>query len=997
MKEFLKKNQDYVVIGIVSLVAFIIGCLAINVLVSFIIIGIADMVLFVPNMLKKRKEVGKSRHAALKKEKFKIPKDKFNNLKKKDKGQKEKKPKTKKKLWKKLVFIFLVMCIFTIFAFVALCMFIAINAPKFDPNKLYHLESSTLYDRDGKEFAKLGTENRELVTYEDLPEVLINAIVATEDSRFYQHNGVDLPRFTKATVQTLLGSSSAGGASTITMQLVKNHYTSKKQTLMRKFTDIYMAVYEIEKKYTKEEILEFYVNAPYLGGSSYGVEMACQTYFGKSVRDINLAEAALIAGLFQSPGADDPLRHPENAEKRRQIVLKLMERHGYITKEEREAASKITVKKLLKQKDTDENATGVNEYQVFIDMVLEDIEKVDPNGDKGLNPYYNSVDIYTTMDTDKQDYINDIMNGKTWDWQNDKVTAGIAVVDIKNGEVLAIGGGRNKNAERTTNTATQLKKQIGSTAKPLYDYSVGIEYENWSTYEPMTDENITYSDGTALNNWDGSYMGYLTLRKAMAESRNTSAVKAFKKNKPENIRTTVTSLGLHPEEFLHQAHAIGGYNGECPVTMAAAYATFANGGVFNSPHSYTKVVDKNTGKEYKSDYIATSGTWKSEGFVKATSRKVFSEQTAYIMTDMLKSSGKRGLLSHANINGTTYGAKTGTSNFDSATKRKKKLPDNAINDYWVSGTSPDYAVSVWYGYANEGEINSKYHNKFGTTYHERLFQLVGKGMFKKGSSFKNPGGVSKVTVENETYPAQLPSEYTPDSLKITELWKAGTEPTEVSDRFSKLADVTNLNSSVSGNTLTLSWNGIATPSMFDQTKIKELAKNLYETTGWQNSFIAKRNSYNSSNIGSLVYKIYAKKADGSVELIDSTSNTSFEITLNSDSATTYIVKSGYTINSSMDANGVETTISLAGVTDSIELKLNDDESITTPVGTYVEEGIKIYKNGQETSLSPSSTTYINTSTGAPTTLELMNTTPGSYVVEYRYEEKSIKRNVTITK
>ncbi len=958
MKEFINKNKDYIIIGTVSLIAFIIGCLAINFWVSLIIIGLADIILFIPNLMKNRKKVEKGRHAALNKKKAKPKKVKA-----------EKKEKKKKKIWKKLLFIFLILCIFAILAFCAFWAYIVANAPKFKPEELYHQEASTLFDKDGKEFAKLGAENREIISYDDLPEVLIDAIVATEDSRFYQHNGVDLPRFAKATIQTLLGGSNAGGASTLTMQLVKNHYTSTQRSLTRKFTDIYMAVYEVEKKYTKEEILEFYVNAPYLGGGSYGVEQACKTYFGKSAKDINLAEAALIAGLFQSPGGDDPTRHPEKAEKRRQIVLKLMERHGYITKEEKEAASKLTVDKLLVKKDND-NTSDKNEYQGFIDTVVEELN------DDGIDPYKTAYNIYTTMDRDKQNHINDIMNGKTWDWKDDKVTAGIAVVDVNNGELVAIGAGRNKNSERTLNTATQLKKQIGSTAKPIFDYSVGIEYENWSTYEPFSDENITYSDGTSLSNWDGSYMGYLTLRNALAQSRNTSAVKAFKKNKNENIKEVVTKLGLHPDETLHQAHAIGGYGGENVVTMAAAYATFANNGEYNSPHSYTKVVNKNNNEETKKQ---------------VTTNKVFSPQTSYIMTDLLKSSAKVGLGGYSNINGATYGAKTGTSNFSDKDKKNLKLPNSAIADYWVSGTSPDYAISVWYGY----EVpNKEYHNSFGTSYHERLFQKVGKGIFKKNSTFKNPGGVSSVSVENETYPAKLPSEYTPKGLIVTELFKTGTEPTEKSERFSKLANVTNLSSSVSGNELTLSWKAIDTPYALKEDKIKDLAKDLFETSGFQNRFISSRNSYNNNNIGSVVYKIYGKKDDGSLELLDTTSNASITLTVNSSSPTKYVVKTSYTIFTANMSDGVETSVSLNGVTDNIELKLIGDENITTPKGTYEEEGIKVIINSEETTEKASSITYTSVA-GTPSSLEMMNSTPGSYTVTYSYNGKTITRNVTI--
>ena len=177
--------------------------------------------------------------------------------------------------------------------------------------------------------------------------MLLDAIIATEDSRYFQHNGFDLPRFMKASAGQLLGNSDAGGASTLTMQVVKNNFTSTESSgfagIVRKFTDIYMSIFKVEKNYTKEEIIEFYVNAPYLGSGSYGVEQASQTFFGKSVKDLSLVEAATIAGLFQAPGAYDPYVYPEKAQERRDQVLSLMERHGYITSEEKEIAEEIHV------------------------------------------------------------------------------------------------------------------------------------------------------------------------------------------------------------------------------------------------------------------------------------------------------------------------------------------------------------------------------------------------------------------------------------------------------------------------------------------------------------------------------------------------------------------------------------------------------------------------------------------------------------------------------
>ena len=212
--------------------------------------------------------------------------------------KKDKKDKTKKKHKKSfLLSIIAILGILFLTMILAFGLFIIISSPNFDKNLLYKKESTVLYDKDGNEFARIGSENRVLVSYEQLPQVLIDSIIATEDSRFFQHNGFDAARFLKASVGQALGNSSAGGASTLTMQVIKNTYTDKVdhgiKGIVRKFTDIYMAVFKLESAYTKEEIIEFYVNSQWLGydgdlnySGIFGVEQACQYFFGKSLRKI---------------------------------------------------------------------------------------------------------------------------------------------------------------------------------------------------------------------------------------------------------------------------------------------------------------------------------------------------------------------------------------------------------------------------------------------------------------------------------------------------------------------------------------------------------------------------------------------------------------------------------------------------------------------------------------------------------------------------------------
>lgn len=976
MKKFVNDNKDAIIILGVSMVAFIFGCLSIGFLLSILIIGICDGILFVPPLINKIK---KGDLMASKKKKHP-------NVKTKNKSKK--KNNKKMKIFKICLFIFFGLCILAFLGLIGFIYYIKSNAPTFNPENLYKQESSVFYDINGDVYATLGMENRENVTFEELPEVLVNAIVATEDSRFFEHDGVDWARFLKATVLQLLGKSDAGGASTITMQVSKNDITQDKTAtgikgIIRKFTDVYVARSQIEKKYTKEQIMEFYVNSYYLGGGAYGVEQACQTYFGKHVSEINLAEASIIAGLFQLPGAYDPLTHPDKTEIRRKTVLNLMVRHGYITEEEKKAALAIPVEELLvKDKKT---VDGQDVNLAFIDTVIEQL--IDEYGDEAGNPYKNSMEVWTTMDPAKQNHLNKIFSGESWKWENSSVTAGIAALDTKTGAIVAVGAGRNRTA-RSFNTATQTNKQIGSTAKPVYDYGPGIEYENWSTYEPFTDEKYSYSGGKEMNNWDVKYEGFLTSRNALAHSRNVSALKAFQKNKNENIYSFVTGLGLHPEgEPLHESHSIGGYTGESPLSMAAAYAAFANGGYYVEPYSYTKIVYRNTGETVEKEI-------KRE--------KAMSEETAYMVYDMLISTGKYALGNQSNINGATFGAKTGTSNFDTKTMKDKGLPDGAINDYWVTGVSPDYAISLWYGYtkvyqrkdSSRDDYCKNCYNTINEIYHRKLFQAAAKGFFKKGSSISRPAGVVSVTVENETYPAMLPSEYTPKDMKVTELFKKGTEPTEVSNRYSKLSDVTNLTGNVSGNEVTLSWEPIAEPDAINQEKLKE-----YFSKFWKNVNIPlkSRNSYNNKYIGSLVYKIYSVDNDGNLNYVDQTSSNTITFTVNTNSSDTYVVKSSYSIFSSNMSGGTSVTVSLSGVTPTITADmLGTNPYVWT--GSYKEEGVQVFSDSTDVTQQATITTVYKDASGKEikvTDLNKSGTYKAVYTIKYKTFNKTLTRTIVI--
>lgn len=906
MKKFLK-NQDNMIILIVSLVAFVSGCLAKHALLAFIIVVLADIFFFYPEISKL----------------FKGDKNKKIAREVRNAKERIKKIKKKNKITKVLFLLFLFFVLAMIVISFLFAGYIVSHAPKFNPDKLYKSEPSILYDINGKEAIKIGPEMRENLKYDELPEVLVDAIVATEDSKFFQHHGFDLSRFLVASAKQLLRRG-GGGASTLTMQVVKNAYTSNKEVgfktsgkagIIRKFTDIYMAVFQVEKKYTKKEILEFYVNSYYLGNGAYGVEQASHNYFGKDAKDLSLNEAALIAGLFQAPDAYDPYQHPDLSEQRRNQVLKLMKRHGYISDSEYNAAIKTKVKDMLVNQDGNKSNNS-SEWQAFIDLICEELY-----AKYKLDPYTTSMKIYTTLDMDKQKVINDIMDGKTYKWQNDYADAGIVVEDINTGEIVAVGAGRNRTGKKTYNTATMLNKQIGSTAKPLYDYAPGIEFENWSTYTLFDDEPYSYSDGTTILNWDRKYEGKMTLRTAMAHSRNIPALKAFQGNKNSNILKFVQSLGLHPEVndgIVHEAHSIGGYTGENPKVMAAAYAAFGNGGYYIEPHSFRKIIINETNEVIEPEYKKT---------------RVMSEDTAYIMTSLLQSSAQYGLGNQYSIGGAQYGAKTGTSNYDSNTIKRWGFGPDAVNDLWVNGVSPDYAISVWYGYKERNEENKKYTSTSFTIAHRNIFNLVARNVFKKDSKWEMPKGVVEVEVEMGSNPAALASEHTPESSRVKELFKKGTEPTEVSNKYATLPDVTGLKGVVNDSTLTLTWNPV----------------NI---------------SKNDDSVGDLIYKVYSNDNDNLVFVGDANTN-KFEIKVDNNTPATYVVKTSYSNYTNNQSKGASVTVPsltkdklyITLVNTLSEVKVNSNVTLSNNDIKVTNEGndvtsqstIKILVDGKETS------------------------------------------------
>ena len=859
----------------------------------------------------------------------------------------------RKKIINILIIFVLLICITGIAGIGVFFSYVVKQSPEFDVKKLIKSESTILYDSKNNVIAELSTKKRENITYDEMSEVLIDAIVATEDSRFFQHNGVDMARFIKASVGQAVGKSNAGGASTLSMQVIKNSFTSSEASgwegIVRKFTDIYLSVFKLEKNYTKQEIIEFYANNHFLGSNAYGVEQAAKTYFGKKASQLNLAEASLIVGIFKAPTSYNPFNNPEAATARRKTVLNLMYNHGYITKEERDLADSIPVKSLLVDND-DESS----EFQGYIDAVVKEISKK-----YNVNPYNTPMLIYTNMDIKKQTEMNKIFSGESFKWENSYVQAGVAVVDSATGKVQALGSGRNRTGKNGFNFATDMNSQIGSTSKPIIDYAPGMEFLNWSTYTIFDDSKYYYSSGQEMHDSDRKYMGKITLRTALSRSRNIPALKAFQAVRKEigleKYQKFVESFGIKTESYFHEAHSIGSFNGSNPLTMASAYAVFSNGGYYFAPYTVNKVVFRDTGEVIE---------YKSEG------KRIISDSTAFMITDALVTAVQSGLSSGAKIDGYNIAAKTGTTNYTAAVAKEKKLPSDAIPDAWIIGYDSKTVVSVWYGVE---VADSKHYISTKTSGSQRgkLFRAVAKKMMTKGNKFEVPKSVVKVGIEKGSDPAKLASDFTPTDKITYEYFKKGTEPTEKSIKYTSLKNASNLSATynASAMTLTLTWSPSGSVASAEDEK----------------------------NYGKLGYKIY--KNNQYLEFTTATSYTIYNVT---SPEATYKVVTSYKNYSENASKGVTYTYKFENkeiYSPTLKYTSNIYYNVGDTLAMYDKNpsssDIILYLNSNDISSEATITTNITDENGNTYSM-IDSSTPMTYTITYNISHKNYTNTITRT-
>ena len=564
------------------------------------------------------------------------------------------------------------------------------KSPALSESKLVATTSSKIYDNKNELIADLGSERRVNAQSSEIPTDLVNAIVSIEDHRFFNHRGLDTIRIIGAFLRNLKSNSLQGG-STLTQQLIKLTYFSTStadQTISRKAQEAWLAI-QLERKATKQEILTYYVNKVYMSNGNYGMQTAAQNYYGKDLKELSLAQLALLAGMPQAPNQYDPYSHPEEALERRNLVLSEMKGQKYITAEQYESAINTPITDGL------QSLKSTNSYPAHLDNYLKEvINQVEQ--ETGYNLLTTGMDVYTNVDQDAQKRLWDIYNTDQYvSYPDDDMQVASTVIDVSNGNVIAQLGSRHQasNVSFGTNQAVETNRDWGSTMKPITDYAPALEYDIYdSTATTVRDVPYNYpGTNTPVYNWDRGYYGNITLQYALQQSRNVPAVETLNKVGLNRAKNFLNGLGIdYPD--IHYSNAISSnttesskHYGASSEKMAAAYAAFANGGIYHKPMYINKVVFSDGSEKEFSD----SGT------------RAMKETTAYMMTEMLKTVLTSGSGYNAYIPWIPQAGKTGTSNYtDDEIENHIKTRQLVAPDELFTGYTRKYSMAVWTGYTN---------------------------------------------------------------------------------------------------------------------------------------------------------------------------------------------------------------------------------------------------------------------------------------------------------
>lgn len=621
--------------------------------------------------------------------------------------------------------------------------------------------TSIIYDGQSDVVTRLhGVQDRTWVSISELQPSTVYAFISAEDARFFEHEGVDVIRIAGAIVADIKAGSYVQGASTISQQLIKLSHLTSEKTISRKAEEAALA-YEMERQYSKEDILEMYLNYVYFGGGYYGIEAAAEGYFGVHASDLTLDQSAMLAGILKSPSGYAPHINYAASINRRNNILRLMRDYGYITDDEKKQAS---ARRPTILHDKNEEYSGY-----YTDAVTKSAAALmGITVDELIRGGYN---IYSAMDSDIQHYCEEMFkNGELFPAEDSE--AAIVVLEPSTGMVVAMVGGRSYTGGISFNRATDIRRQPGSVIKPVIAYAPAFEYLNYTAADMILDEETTFADYTP-SNYGNKYYGWVTVREAVTKSLNVPAVKTLSAVGVYRAKDFAKRCGIEFDDKDDSlALALGGFTyGVSPLQIAGAYSCFASGGIYNTPTLIKKITDRNglTVYEYRQD-----------------SRRVMSEANAYILTSMLKSVVTEGTGHRLNTLDIPIAGKTGTVGLA-----------NGNRDAWMAGYTPEYTAVVWQGYDSDrlGLLPS---SATGGTYPALMLYELFNHIYPDGRSgdFEKPESVKQYSIDAKTlkkqHKAVLANAMTPQSSRITEYFTEETAPEDVSGYWAVPGSAQNL-------------------------------------------------------------------------------------------------------------------------------------------------------------------------------------------------------------
>lgn len=761
--------------------------------------------------------------------------------------QANKKKKKKTALGKKIIYSIFGLILAVGVGGLSLFAYYASNAPKLTIEDLSGSYASDFVDMNGDIFYTLGGEKREYAEADEYPQVMLDAIKAIEDTRFDRHIGIDPIGISRAALGYLTNAGEiVGGGSTITQQLIKLSVFStakEDQTLERKAQEAWLAI-QVERQLSKEQIMTLYLNRIHMGSNVYGVATAAQEYYGKHVSELELHEAAMFAAMPKAPNFYNPYVEPEEAKKRRDLVLDEMVEYGAITQETADTTKEIPVEEGLLERT--ENETQLV-FDAYMSAVIDEIsEKTD------YDPYTAGLTVYTNYDPEAQKLLYDVVNTDEYvQFPNDELQTAVTLVDSPTGKLSALIGGRKLEGQRLLNRATRNARSVGSTIKPLTTYGPAVEFNQFSTYHQVVDEPYTLGDWSPRN-YDRTYKGQMSLREALVDSRNIPAAKIFNEDLDHNqVEGFLKGLGIDVANLsgdggngLVRSSAING--AMTPLELTGAYAAFANEGNYTEPYTVSKIVTQR-GEEMD---LTPSTT------------KAMEDYTAYMVTDMLK-----GVVPHygdqLNIPGYIHAAKTGTSNYSEAEIAEHGIPAGAVPDNWVVGYSPYYTMSVWMGYDQKFEEGHQLKSSDGSV---RLSRAVYKAAMSRlvqnleRKDWQRPSSVVELSIEKGTMPAKLAPENSSNAVR--ELFVKGSSeiPSETAEPEFVLTAPTGLTAAydAEADAVTINWDAYTVPE-----NVTDSVEYILTINGQKQTLSATQYVLSNPTIGNLDISL-AVQVDGEV-------------------------------------------------------------------------------------------------------------------------------------